>query len=196
VHLAQALAWRADLLILDEPTAGLDVAGIELLDAAIRAECERGTAVVVCTHDIRDALEADRALLLAGRVVAYGPPAETLTRDALLETFGLVVAQLPGGSSLTMDPSHRHDHDHGHGAAPALIDAGGGAFRLGGVRGHDAGSMRPQRAVAKLVDLIETGGQVSGRGEIATAHLGVGVQQIVDEARADWGSRCAVGSSR
>ncbi len=95
VHLAQALAWRADLLILDEPTAGLDVAGIELLDAAIRAECERGTAVVVCTHDIRDALEADRALLLAGRVVAYGPPAETLTRDALLETFGLVVAQLP-----------------------------------------------------------------------------------------------------
>lgn len=122
VYLAQALAWQADLLVLDEPTSGLDVAGHTLLDAAIRRERERGAAVVVCTHDIRDAMNADQALLLAGRVVASGPPAEALTRDALLETFGLVVAQLPGGSELTMDPTHRHDHDdddgHDHGPGP------------------------------------------------------------------------------
>lgn len=115
VYLAQALAWEADLLVLDEPTSGLDVAGHRLLERALAEERERGCAVVVCTHDIRDALAADHALLLAGRVVASGPPAQVLTRDALLETFGLVVAQLPGGSELTMDPSHRHDHDHGDG---------------------------------------------------------------------------------
>lgn len=114
VFLAQALAWEADVLILDEPTSALDVAGRELLEAAIAVECTRGAAVVVCTHDIRDALQADAVLLLAGRVVACGPPAQVLTREALLETFGLVVAQLPGGTELTMDPSHRHDHDHDH----------------------------------------------------------------------------------
>lgn len=111
-YLAQVLAWQADLIILDEPTSGLDLAGVELLEEATRRERARGAAVVVCTHDIRDALEADHALLLAGRVVASGEPAKVLTREALLETFGLVVAQLPGGSELTMDPTHRHDHDH------------------------------------------------------------------------------------
>ncbi|MFP5451134.1 MAG: metal ABC transporter ATP-binding protein [Thermoleophilia bacterium] len=111
-YLAQVLAWQADLIILDEPTSGLDLAGVDLLEQATRIERGRGAAVVVCTHDIRDALEADHALLLAGRVVASGAPATVLTREALLETFGLVVAQLPGGTELTMDPSHRHDHDH------------------------------------------------------------------------------------
>lgn len=128
VYLAQALAWQADLLVLDEPTSGLDVAGHTLLDAAVRQERERGAAVVVCTHDIRDAMTADRALLLAGRVVASGPPAEVLTRDALLETFGLVVAQLPGGSELTMDPTHRHDdHGHDHGDGDHVHGPGPGA---------------------------------------------------------------------
>ena len=92
----RCLAWRADLLILDEPTAGLDLAGRELLAAALAEERRRGAAVVVCTHDVTDALGAEGALLLAGRVVGYGPPAEVLTREAVMETFGLVLAELPG----------------------------------------------------------------------------------------------------
>jgi ABC-type Mn2+/Zn2+ transport system ATPase subunit len=120
VHLARCLAWRADLLILDEPTAGLDIAGRELLGAALAEERRRGAAVVVCTHDVADALGAEGALLLARRVVGYGPPDEVLTRDAAMETFGLVLAELPGGSELVMDPVHRHDQDEegGHGAPP------------------------------------------------------------------------------
>ncbi len=115
VHIAQALAWRADLIVLDEPTSGLDVAGRELLLAALAQERARGAAVVMCTHDIRDAAAADRALLLAGRVVAEGPPAQALTRDALMETFGLVLGELPDGGQLVMDPVHRHGHDgHDH----------------------------------------------------------------------------------
>ncbi len=115
VHIAQALAWRADLLVLDEPTSGLDVVGRELLLGALARERARGAAVIMCTHDIRDAASAERALLLAGRVVAHGPPAQVLTREALMETFGLVLGELPGGGELVMDPVHRHDHDHGHG---------------------------------------------------------------------------------
>jgi ABC-type Mn2+/Zn2+ transport system ATPase subunit len=115
VHIAQALAWRADLIVLDEPTSGLDVAGRELLLAALAQERARGAAVVMCTHDIRDAAGAERALLLAGRVVADGPPAQALTREALMETFGLVLGELPGGGELVMDPVHRHGHDgHDH----------------------------------------------------------------------------------
>jgi len=115
VHIAQALAWRADLIVLDEPTSGLDVAGRELLLAALAEERARGAAVVMCTHDIRDAAAADQALLLAGRVVASGRPADVLTREALMETFGLVLGELPGGGELVMDPVHRHDHgDHAH----------------------------------------------------------------------------------
>lgn len=115
VHIAQALARRADVIVLDEPTAGLDVAGRDLLGNALQEERARGAAVVMCTHDISDALEADRALLLSKRVVANGPPDEVLTREAVLETFGLVVAELPGGQELAMDPTHRHDeHDHDH----------------------------------------------------------------------------------
>jgi len=114
VHIAQALAWRADLLVLDEPTAGLDVAGRALMLAALEEERARGAAVVMCTHDIRDATTADQALLLAGRVVACGPPATAMTRDALMATFGLVLGELPGGGELVMDPVHRHDH-HGDG---------------------------------------------------------------------------------
>jgi ABC-type Mn2+/Zn2+ transport system ATPase subunit len=110
VLIAQSLAWRADVLVLDEPTAGLDVAGRELLLDALAQERARGAAVVVCTHDIADALTAERALLLARRVVAYGLPSETLTRERLMETFGLVLAELPGGQELAMDPVHRHDH--------------------------------------------------------------------------------------
>lgn len=112
IHLAQALAWEADLLILDEPTAGLDVAAQERLETVLDQERARGVAVVTCTHDIRDAMRADRALLLAGRVVASGPPREVLTRDALAATFGLVIADLPDGIHMTMDPVHGHDHHH------------------------------------------------------------------------------------
>ena len=110
VLIAQSLAWRADVLVLDEPTAGLDVAGRELLLDALAQERARGAAVVVCTHDIADALSAERALLLARRVVAYGLPSETLTRERLMETFGLVLAELPSGQELAMDPVHRHEH--------------------------------------------------------------------------------------
>ena len=113
VHIARVLAWEADLLVLDEPTSGLDLAGRELLQAALAQERARGAAAVVCTHDVGDAAGAEHALLLDRRVVAYGPPGEVLTREALMETFGLVLAQLPGGSEMVMDPVHRH-HDHDH----------------------------------------------------------------------------------
>ena len=91
VYLAQALARRADLIVLDEPSAGLDAGGRELYLQAFAAELARGASIVTATHDIAEAAEYDQVLLLARRVVALGPGAEVLTADRLLETFGILV---------------------------------------------------------------------------------------------------------
>lgn len=91
VYLAQVLAQRADLLVLDEPTAGLDAGGREVYLQAMEAELARGAALVTATHDIQEAAACTQALLLARRVVALGPGQAVLTPEALLETFGVVI---------------------------------------------------------------------------------------------------------
>jgi ABC-type Mn2+/Zn2+ transport system ATPase subunit len=91
VYLAQVLARRADLIVLDEPTAGLDAGGRERYLQAFAGELERGSTLVTSTHDISEAVEYDQVLLLAGRVVALGPGREVLTADRLLDTFGILL---------------------------------------------------------------------------------------------------------
>jgi ABC-type Mn2+/Zn2+ transport system ATPase subunit len=91
VYLAQVLARQADLIVLDEPTAGLDAGGRERYLQAFAGELERGSTLVTSTHDISEAVEYDQVLLLAGRVVALGPGREVLTADRLLDTFGILL---------------------------------------------------------------------------------------------------------
>ena len=91
VYLAQVLARRADLIVLDEPTAGLDAGGRERYLQAFAAELERGATLITSTHDIAEAVEYDQVLLLARRVVALGPGREVLTADRLLDTFGILL---------------------------------------------------------------------------------------------------------
>jgi ABC-type Mn2+/Zn2+ transport system ATPase subunit len=87
-HLAQVLAREADVLLLDEPTAGLDLNGKAALASIVAAERSRGVTVVLATHDLNDAASANSVLLLAQRVVAVGPPAQALTDDNVRECFG------------------------------------------------------------------------------------------------------------
>jgi ABC-type Mn2+/Zn2+ transport system ATPase subunit len=92
IYLARVLAQRADLIVLDEPTAGLDAGGRERYLDAFAAELARGAAMVTATHDISEAVEYDQVLLLAGRVVALGSGADVLTPDRLMETFGILIS--------------------------------------------------------------------------------------------------------
>jgi ABC-type Mn2+/Zn2+ transport system ATPase subunit len=92
VYLAQVLAHRADLIVLDEPTASLDAGGRERYLDAFAAELRRGAALVTATHDIGEAIEYHQVLLLARRVVALGAGAEVLTPDRLMETFGILIS--------------------------------------------------------------------------------------------------------
>jgi ABC-type Mn2+/Zn2+ transport system ATPase subunit len=123
VYLAQVLAREADLIVVDEPTAGIDAGGRELYLDAFAAELRRGAAMVTATHDIAEAVEYDQVLLLARRVVALGAGRDVLTPDQLMETFGIVisdpheehagrftVAEVAHGSPQTID-TRRQDHE-------------------------------------------------------------------------------------
>ncbi|WP_108248930.1 zinc ABC transporter ATP-binding protein AztA [Planctomonas deserti] len=69
--LAQGLAGRADLLLLDEPTTGLDADSADRIRAVMRAEADRGAAVVCVSHDPAVIAAADHLVRLEeGRMVA------------------------------------------------------------------------------------------------------------------------------
>ena len=87
-HLAQVLAREAEILLLDEPTAGLDINGRKLVAELVAAERARGVTVVMATHELADAEHATSVLLLAQRVVSMGPPQEALRDECLRECFG------------------------------------------------------------------------------------------------------------
>lgn len=87
-QLAQVLAREASVLLLDEPTAGLDIAGRKLVNEIIEQERRRGVTVVLATHELSDAEHATSVMLLAQRVVAFGPPSAALSDDHLRECFG------------------------------------------------------------------------------------------------------------
>jgi iron complex transport system ATP-binding protein len=90
VVLARALAQEPELLLLDEPTANLDLAHQSSLLALVRRLArERGLGAVVVTHEINLAAEfADRvALLKGGRLITCGAPREVMTAELLGEVF-------------------------------------------------------------------------------------------------------------
>lgn len=91
---ALALVGRPVLLVLDEPTAGMDPHVRAVVRARIEAERERGTAVLVTTHELDDAERlADRiAILVQGRIVAAGTAAELAARLPARLRFGLDTA--------------------------------------------------------------------------------------------------------
>ncbi|WP_326551729.1 heme ABC transporter ATP-binding protein [Micromonospora sp. NBC_01813] len=87
--LARVLAQRAAALLLDEPTAALDLHHQELVLRIARHRAAAGDAVVVVLHDLGLAgAYADKiALLSAGRLRAVGPPAQVLTGALLSEVY-------------------------------------------------------------------------------------------------------------
>jgi iron complex transport system ATP-binding protein len=94
VVLARALATEAGILLLDEPTANLDLSHQASMLQLVRAHCdERATAAVIVTHDINLAAQfADRIMLLKnGHVIATGSPREVLTEDLLSEVLEIKI---------------------------------------------------------------------------------------------------------
>lgn len=115
VYLAQVLARRSRLLLLDEPTANLDAPGRALYLEALASEKIRGAAVISATHDVGEAALCDRVILLSRRVVADGPPSTVLTPENLMETFGIGLTRVGDRLVITEHGHDGHGHDgHGH----------------------------------------------------------------------------------
>ena len=112
VLLAQGLVQEHDILLLDEPTTGLDLISIHAIRETVREEHARGCTVVLTTHDLADAREAQHVVLLSGRVVTSGPPGEVLQASHLTEAYGAGLLSVEGTHLLLDDPHHQPADPH------------------------------------------------------------------------------------
>jgi iron complex transport system ATP-binding protein len=100
VLLARALAQAAPLLLLDEPTAHLDLKyQVTLLDLVRQLAHHDGYGVLVALHDLNLAARtADRvAVIVHGRLAAYGTPAEVLQPELLSKVYHIPLKVIPNG---------------------------------------------------------------------------------------------------
>lgn len=106
VFLARVLAQEAELLLLDEPLAGLDMPSQEAILRILTRMRGQGMTVLIATHDLNQAAALfDKMILLNRRVVAYGPPATVLTPENLGRAYGgqLHVVHTAEGDVLVTD---------------------------------------------------------------------------------------------
>jgi manganese/iron transport system ATP-binding protein/manganese/zinc/iron transport system ATP- binding protein len=88
VFLARALAQGADILLLDEPFAGVDAATERAILEVLERARAAGKTLVVVHHDLTTAAEYfDKLILLKQRLYAYGPPRAVLQEDLLSQVY-------------------------------------------------------------------------------------------------------------
>ncbi len=112
VVIAGALAQAADVLLLDEPTASLDLRyQLDIAALLVALNQHRGTTMVLSTHDLNLAAAVCSSLVLlrAGRVLAAGPTSDVLTAGAVRELYGVEadVERHPRAGHLTVVPIAR-----------------------------------------------------------------------------------------
>jgi iron complex transport system ATP-binding protein len=104
VFIAKAICQEPDIILLDEPTASLDLAyQVRIMDLMEQLKTEKGITVVMVSHDVNlAAMYADHLLLLhKGQVLCQGLPDEVITYQTLEEAYGctLLVDESPLGKS-------------------------------------------------------------------------------------------------
>jgi iron complex transport system ATP-binding protein len=94
VFIGRALAQDPEMLLLDEPTAHLDLRNKARVLGVMREMADSGKTVVFSTHDPNEALlVADEVGILDdGRIVGFGPPASVMTEEVLKAIYGAEVA--------------------------------------------------------------------------------------------------------
>src|SRR4030043_503963 len=94
VFMARALAQEPEVLLLDEPTANLDIHHqIDFLDLILNLNRERGLTIIMASHDMNMASEfCDRLILLqGGRIYKMGTPEEVITKENIESVYGCEV---------------------------------------------------------------------------------------------------------
>lgn len=111
VSLARILAQRVDTLLLDEPTAPLDLRHQEIVMEIARKCADEGGSVCVVLHDLGlAAAYSDRIVIVSGgRIRADGPPREVLTEDLVSEVYQqkVLIHHHPVTGDLIITPERR-----------------------------------------------------------------------------------------
>jgi len=106
MFIARALAQEAELVLMDEPLNGLDVAAQEDIFHILSELRQRQVTVMVATHDLNMASERfDRVLLLSGRLLGVGRPDVVFVPELLQEAYGghLRMVETEGGLMVLSD---------------------------------------------------------------------------------------------
>ncbi len=112
--IARALAQEADLVLLDEPLAGLDLPSQEQIFNILDNMKGRGVTVLFATHDLElAASHFDRILLLNCRLIAYGGRKEVLTAENLALAYGghMQTLETDEGKLIIADSGGHHSHE-------------------------------------------------------------------------------------
>lgn len=91
VLFAKALAQETDLILLDEPSASLDIAYEEQIFKYSADLCSNGKTVIAAVHDLKTAVRYCSRLILMkdGKIIADGPPESVITQDNLRLAYGV-----------------------------------------------------------------------------------------------------------
>ena len=110
VFIARALAQQAELLLLDEPLAGLDMPSQDAIFNVLDNLRPDGVTVLVATHDLNMAAERfDRLMLLNKQIISFGPAASALTSENLLAAYGGHMHVVEDGGMILADTCCDHD---------------------------------------------------------------------------------------
>jgi ABC-type Mn2+/Zn2+ transport system ATPase subunit len=101
MFIAQALAQEAELMLMDEPLAGLDVTSQEGIFEILDTLQERGATVMVALHDLKIAGERfEQVMLLNRQLYGFGPPDQVLNTEGLRAAYGGQLHLLPSEDGL------------------------------------------------------------------------------------------------
>ncbi|PSV18608.1 heme ABC transporter ATP-binding protein [Photobacterium leiognathi subsp. mandapamensis] len=108
VHFARILLQNANIMLLDEPTASLDIGHESQLMNIITAQCQQGKTALVALHNLNTALEfCDRLLLLQqGELIAFDSPEQVLTPAQLRQLYhdNIRISRHPDSNKLYLTP--------------------------------------------------------------------------------------------
>lgn len=114
VAIAGVIAMEPDILILDEPTAGLDPQGRdEILEQIVKIHKEKGTTILLVSHSMEDVSKvADRLMVMNnGTIELTGPPKEIFRHEKRLAEIGLGVPKIATLLNILRDKGYEIDKD-------------------------------------------------------------------------------------